>query len=107
MWYWPLILVVVVLVLLSVVVLVVRKRKPKNFAGADVYRSLMGAPPTGAAASANDPKLEPLRQNLRLKLLYQEDKVDAAIEFERERNPTATLEECMKAAIARWERDNK
>ena len=86
-----------------------RKRKPKNFAGADVYRSLLqgqpGAAPRGPAL--DDPKLAPLRQNLRVKHLYQEDKVDAAIEFEKERNPTGTMEGWMRAAIDRWERDNR
>ena len=89
-----------------VVVLVWQRRKPKNYAGADVYRSLMGGA-VGQTNTSGDPKLEGLRQNLRVKLLYQEDKVDAAIAFERERNPTATMEESMKAAIARWERDNQ
>ncbi len=107
MWLWPLVGIVAVLVLISVVLLVLRKRKPKDFAGADVYRSLMGVPASTPGAPANDPNLEALRQNLRLKLLYQEDKIDAAIEYERQRNPSASLEECMKAAIARWERDNK
>jgi hypothetical protein len=106
MWIWP---VIGLAVIAAVVVLLIWrvKRQPKNFAGADVYRSLMGVPASTGVAQANDPNLESLRQNLRLKLLYQEDKIDAAIEYERERNPSATLEECMKAAIARWERDNK
>src|SRR5262245_46875554 len=48
-----------------------------------------------------------LRQNLRLKFLYDETKIDQAIEFERQRQPQASEEELMRAAIARWERENR
>jgi hypothetical protein len=48
-----------------------------------------------------------LRQDLRVKLLYDEAKVNAAIEFERQRNPSASEEEWMQAAIFRWERENR
>jgi hypothetical protein len=89
-----------------VVVLLIARGKRKPVAGAAVYRELMGAG-TGSSASAESPRLQELRQNLRVKLLYQEDKVDAAIQFERERNPSASLEQLMVAAIERWERDNR
>lgn len=51
--------------------------------------------------------LDKLRQDLRVKCLFDESKVSTAIEFERERNPTADEEELIKAAIYRWERDNR
>lgn len=94
-----------VVVVLAVVafLLVKRKRQLSNFAGAEAYRSLMGMQP---AASATNPATEALRQNLRVKYLYQEDKIDAAIAYERERNPSANEEQAMQAAITRWERDN-
>jgi hypothetical protein len=48
-----------------------------------------------------------LRQNLRVKFLYNERKIDDAIAFERERAPQASEEELMRAAIERWERYNR
>ena len=106
MWVWLVVAVIVVAALVAVFALR-SKRHPKYLAGADVYRSLLGVSAPTTSAPPNDPNLEALRQNLRLKLLYQEDKIDAAIEYERQRNPSATLEDRMKAAIARWERDNQ
>jgi hypothetical protein len=55
----------------------------------------------GQADTANE-----LRQNLRLKFLYDEAKIDRAIAVERERNPQASEVELMQAAIHGWERDN-
>ena len=86
------------------VALVLLARRRRTVAGADVYRSLLN--PT-QNATAGDPALEPLRQNLRLKFLHDEAKVDDAIAFERERDPSGNLEKWMRAAIARWERDNQ
>lgn len=48
-----------------------------------------------------------LRQNLRLKFMYDEAKIDRAIDLERKRIPNVPLEELMQAAIERWERDNR
>jgi hypothetical protein len=48
-----------------------------------------------------------LRQNLRLKYLYDEAKIDQAIASEREGNPDGNLNDLMKSAIERWERDNR
>jgi hypothetical protein len=50
---------------------------------------------------------EELRQNLRVKLLYDEAKVDQAVSYERERNPQASEKELLQAAIYRWERENR
>lgn len=47
--------------------------------------------------------LEKLRQNLRLKTLYNEQLIDHLIQIERDRSPNASLQELMEAAIARWE----
>ena len=90
-----------------VIVMLRRRMKPHpTFAGADTYRKLMGVD-TADTKSAGDPEAHVLRQNLRVKLLYQEDKIDAVIEFERERDPSASTNQLMRAAIARWERDNR
>lgn len=52
-------------------------------------------------------EIEALRQNLRLKVLYDETKIDHLIAMERERLPKGSLAELMQAAIERWERDNR
>jgi hypothetical protein len=54
---------------------------------------------------------EALRQNLRLKVTYDEAKVDRLIEFERSELRRKGLgdegvESLMQRAIARWEREN-
>jgi gas vesicle protein len=48
-----------------------------------------------------------LRQSLLLKFMFDEEKIERAIAFERERQPQASAEEHLKAAIERWERDNR
>jgi hypothetical protein len=48
-----------------------------------------------------------LRQNLRLKVNYDESKIDRLIEFERERTPGAGEEMLLRAPIERFERDNR
>jgi hypothetical protein len=52
-----------------------------------------------------------LRQNLRLKLLYDEAKMDRLIDFERQElkrkgRTQESVEDLMERAIARWEREN-
>ena len=52
-----------------------------------------------------------LRQNLRLKLLYDEAKIDRLIDFERNElkrkgRTQESVESLMERAIARWEREN-
>jgi hypothetical protein len=61
--------------------------------------------PPAAPAAAVD--ADALRQNLRLKCMYDEAKIDRLIQAERERTPGAGVEELMRAAVARWERDNR
>jgi hypothetical protein len=65
--------------------------------------------PTKPEAQAG--QLEALRQNLRLKVMYDEAKIDRMIEFERDElklkgQREDTLEELMARAIARWEQEN-
>jgi hypothetical protein len=48
-----------------------------------------------------------LRQDLRTKLLHDEEKIRRAIDFERERMPGAEEVELLRAAIERWQRDNR
>jgi hypothetical protein len=48
-----------------------------------------------------------LRQNLRIKVGWDESKIDRLIELERERLGNLPLQTLMGAAIERWERDNR
>ena len=48
-----------------------------------------------------------LRQNLRIKVGWDEAKVDRLIAYERERLGNLPLQTLMGAAIERWERDNR
>lgn len=57
-------------------------------------------------------RVEELRQNLRLKVMHDEAKIDNLIELEREelrRNGQwePTVEDLMQRAIERWERENR
>ena len=55
----------------------------------------------------NSAVLAGLRQNLRLKVGWDEARIDRLIALERERLPKASLQTLMEAAIERWERDNR
>ena len=48
-----------------------------------------------------------LRQNLRVKLAYDEAKIDRLIELEREKRPNASLASLLESAIDRFERENR
>jgi hypothetical protein len=52
-------------------------------------------------------ELERLRRDLRVKVMHDEEKVDRLIEAERRRRPEARAIAWHKAAISRWERDNR
>jgi hypothetical protein len=57
------------------------------------------------------PRCEALRQNLRIKVTYDEAKIDRLIHFERDElkrkgGSEATVEDLMERAIERWEREN-
>lgn len=56
---------------------------------------------------APDPEIETLRQNLRLKVMYDEGKIDRLIEAEKQRTPSASEVDWYRNAIERWERDNR
>jgi hypothetical protein len=52
-----------------------------------------------------------LRQNLRVKVFYDEAKIDRLVEFERDERirkgqKAADIETLLMSAIERWERDN-
>lgn len=63
--------------------------------------------PANQSPSQNYEVLASLRRNLRLKVMYDEAKIDRLIDFERRKNPNAREVELMQAAIDRWERDNR
>lgn len=77
-------------------------------------RGMPGRQPRSTSA----PRLEKLqdsnalRQNLRLKVTYDEAKIERLIEFERSElkrkgDHPETVENLMERAIARWERENR
>ena len=78
-----------------------------------VQRQKRGALHSGKSApinrreAGNPSTLAALRQNLRLKVGWDESKIDRLIQLERERLPKASLQTLMEAAIERWERDNR
>ena len=72
-----------------------------------LYFALRKKSPASAGRVEDPAKLAGLRQNLRLKLGYDEAKIDRLIGLERERMPTASTQALMEAAIERWERDNR
>lgn len=72
--------------------------------------SIAGAQPAQRLpprASGNPELIIKLRQNLRLKVMSDEAKIDRLIDFERKYNPNGSEEELMQAAIDRWEDDNR
>jgi len=79
--------------------------------GTPLLDSLLGgdAPPAqGAVATKPAPsRVATLHQNLRVKFQYDEDAIQRAIDFEREKFPAAGEEELLEAAIDRWERQNR
>src|SRR5438128_4703097 len=68
----------------------------RDMAGVPLPEGLLSGPDEETTLREN------LRQDLRLKYMYDEDKIDSAIQFERERNPQANDIELMRAAIYRW-----
>jgi hypothetical protein len=61
--------------------------------------------PTQKPADAGE--LACRHQNLRLKTLHNDMLVHRLVQAERERAPGASDIECYRAAIERWERDNR
>jgi hypothetical protein len=73
------------------------KRRKRHAPPIQKANAAMSAPATEAT----------LRQNLRLKLGYNELAIDRLIQLEREKLPDASLQTLMEAAIERWERENR
>jgi len=83
---------------------------PARAADRDEFARLLGSGGVAGAAATTRPDVGEaarLRQNLRVKFLHDEEKVNAALAFERERNPDAGDIDWLRAAIYRWERDNR
>lgn len=89
-------------------ILVSRRQPSRRSEATPLLDSILDRQGGGLPASSSaDSTLESLRQNLRLKCMYDEVKIDRLIETERERSPEGSLEELMRAAIYRWERENR
>lgn len=76
----------------------------------NLLETILGGGPAAAASPAvktEAERVEELRQNLRLKFLFDEDKVEQAITREREQAPDASLAQLLEAAVYRWERENR
>src|SRR4051794_14686085 len=73
----------------------------------EAERSVQPAISPTAPVRSDDSEVVGLRQNLRLKVMYDEAKIDRLIEAERQRTPGANLAQLMRSAIERWERDNR
>jgi hypothetical protein len=75
---------------------------------ADLVDKISSSPVARSRPVKSDPiQIAGLRRNLRLKVLYDEAKIDRLIEAERARMPDASEVEWYRAAIARWEQDNR
>lgn len=61
----------------------------------------------GRTAQASSDEITQLRKNLRVKALGNDALVDRLVQAERNRLPGASEAVCYKAAIERWERDNR
>jgi MYXO-CTERM domain-containing protein len=111
---------------LALVLFLTLRRRRNNRSIAGTHRAEPAARPSSAKASArlsseappassnfvtisrdSSARIEALRQNLRVKFLYDEVRIDRAIAFERVRNPEGDIAELMQSAIERWERDNR
>jgi hypothetical protein len=91
----------VILALVVLAFLLVRRRNWRS----DTQRT--SSPPPRVSNAAPSTVIAGLRQNLRLKVSYDEEKIDRLIEHERQRLPKASLQVLMESAIERWERDNR
>jgi hypothetical protein len=109
----------------GVAVLLGLRRRPAADGGAlpDLPQQRAERPPPREAASASvdlldevmtesriaskDAEARRLRQDLRARMLHDEEKVERALAAERERAPQASEIELLRAALYRWERDNR
>ncbi len=72
----------------------------------------LAAPSPREPPNCEEPRREALRQNLRIKVTHDEEKIDRLIEIERSElkrkgQLDATVEDLMERAIERWERENR
>lgn len=86
-------------VIILALVIVIQQRRAST--------SAQKAPSVRKPVQEDQAEIASLRHNLRLKMFYDEEKIDRAIEFERARLPNGTLKQWMEIAIARWERENR
>jgi len=70
-------------------------------------RPAQSTPSSAAPIRSDESEIVGLRQNLRLKVMYDEAKIDRLIEEERQKKPNASLAQLMQGAIEHWERDNR
>ncbi len=91
------------------VVYYILTRKPDKAGTADKepddFARLMAQKPHDGTDQAD--QLEELRQNLRLKCMYDDNLVERLIQAERDRTPDAAELDLLRTAVERWERDNK
>ena len=98
-----------VLLTLAVTWLLLRRAaRPRELPppGASVLEWCMGPDPANRG-TADATEIAQLRQNLRVKTLHNEGLIDRLVQAERERSPSASEVECYRAAIRRWERENR
>lgn len=87
---------------------VLRLRGALKRGAADLFLRLLVVEEFKKPTSATDSsEIARLRQNLRSKTLNNETLVDRLIQAERDRMPEASEVDCYRAAIERWERDNR
>jgi hypothetical protein len=89
-------------VLATLLILRARRPTPANRVPLTAAMTRSSTPVSSEESEVGD-----MRQNLRLKVMYDEEKIDRLIEAERRRTPDASLAQLMRGAIERWERDNR
>ena len=73
---------------------------------ASVLDQILGGDDAPQAPTEAD-RIHSLRQNLRVKFLHDDAKVEAAINREREHSPNGSMLQWLEAAVVRWERENR
>jgi hypothetical protein len=82
-------------------------RRPPNSAPSSTVQRTNAPNRPPAAVQEKSSRSASLRQDLRRKAGYDEDKVNRLIDFERAQMPSAHEDQLMMEAIERWERDNR
>jgi hypothetical protein len=93
--------------ILSVVVTNSVRRRFRQVSSTQVAPSTQATTPKAVALPSDPAAVASLRQNLKLKVGYDEAKIDRLIALEKQKMPNAPLHTLMQAAIERWERDNR